>query len=51
MTKFYAFFFVSQIVCGLIAASQGFFMLTLVAIEGFYPQLIESGPHRRWGRG
>lgn len=41
--KYYGLFFVSQIICGLIAASQDFFMLTIVAVEGFYPLLIETG--------
>ena len=41
--KFYVYFFLSQVVCGLIAASQEFFMLTVVAIQGFYPLLIETG--------
>jgi hypothetical protein len=41
--KYYIFFFVSQVICGLIAASQGFFMLTVVEVQGFYPLLIETG--------
>jgi serine/threonine protein kinase len=41
--KIYTLFFVSQIVCGLIAASQAFFLLTVAAVQGFYPLLIETG--------
>lgn len=41
--KFYVYFFLSQVVCGLIAASQEFFMLTVLAVQGFYPLLIETG--------
>jgi serine/threonine protein kinase len=40
--NFYLYFFLSQVVCGLMAASQEFFMLTVVAVQGFYPPLIET---------
>jgi eukaryotic-like serine/threonine-protein kinase len=42
-SKFYVYFFLSQVVCGLIAASQEFFMLAMVGVQGFYPLLIETG--------
>ncbi len=41
--KVYVLFFVSQVICGLIAASQDFFLLTIVAVQGFCPLLIETG--------
>jgi hypothetical protein len=40
--RFYLYLFLSQVVCGMIAASQEFFMLTVVAIQGFYPLLVET---------
>ena len=41
--RLYAEFFISQVVCGLIAASQDFFTIATVAVEGFYPLFIETG--------
>ena len=40
--KLYLYFFLSQVVCGLMAATQEFFMLAVVALQGFYPPLIEA---------
>jgi eukaryotic-like serine/threonine-protein kinase len=40
----YLYFFLSQIICGLIASTQTFFMLAFVAVRGFYPLLV------RWDR-
>ena len=36
----YLYFFLSQIICGLIASTQTFFMLAFVAVRGFYPLLV-----------
>jgi eukaryotic-like serine/threonine-protein kinase len=41
--KIYAFLLSSFLVCGLIAASQGFFLLAIAAVQGFYPLLVETG--------
>ncbi len=40
-TEDYKFFFLSQIICGLIASTQTFFMLNFVSVRGFYPLLLQ----------
>ncbi len=40
-TDDYLYFFLSQIICGLIASTQTFFMLTFVAVRGFHPLLVQ----------
>jgi hypothetical protein len=37
----YLYFILSQIVCGLIASTQTFFMLTFVSVRGFHPLLLQ----------
>jgi eukaryotic-like serine/threonine-protein kinase len=40
-TKDYEYFFLSQVICGLIASTQTFFMLTFVSVRGFHPLLLQ----------
>jgi serine/threonine protein kinase len=40
-TNDYLYFSMSQMICGLIASTQTFFMLTFVAVRGFHPLLIQ----------
>ena len=40
-TNDYLYFFLTQIICGLIASTQAFFMLTFVLVRGFHPLLIQ----------
>jgi hypothetical protein len=40
-TDDYLYFSLSQVICGLIASTQSFFMLTFVSARGFYPMLLQ----------
>ncbi len=40
--KYYWYFFMSQVICGLIASTQTFFMIAFVSVRGFYPLLIPT---------
>jgi eukaryotic-like serine/threonine-protein kinase len=41
-TDSYTYFFLSQVICGLIASTQTFFLLTFVSVRGFHPMLIPA---------
>lgn len=41
----YAHFMASQLVCGLLAATQSFFCVTFVAVRAFVPPLLPNRPH------
>ncbi|HEV2970710.1 MAG TPA: serine/threonine-protein kinase [Pirellulales bacterium] len=40
-TQYYWYFFLSQVICGLIASTQTFFMITFVSVRGFHPLLVQ----------
>jgi serine/threonine protein kinase len=42
MIQPYLYFFLSAIICGLIASTQTFFMLTFVSVRGFHPLLVQE---------
>lgn len=41
-SNYYLYFFLSQVICGLIASSETFFFLNFVSVRGFHPLLIET---------
>ncbi len=41
-TNDYLYFSLSQVICGLIASTQTFFMLTFLAVRGFHPMLVQT---------
>jgi hypothetical protein len=41
-TDSYTYFFLSQVICGLIASTQTFFLLTFVSVRGFHPMFIQE---------
>jgi serine/threonine protein kinase len=41
ITKYYIYFFLSQIVFGLISSTQAFFLITYISLAGFHPLLVK----------
>jgi serine/threonine protein kinase len=41
-SNYYLYFFLSQVICGLIASTETFFFLNFVSVRGFHPLLIET---------